>query len=50
MYAMTFPEGDHKSIEEHCLTIQALIEGSGWETEEYLNHWLNDRQGKLELN
>jgi hypothetical protein len=46
LYAKKFPEGDHKAIEEHCLTIQALIEGSGWDTDEYLNRWFSKVQGK----
>lgn len=50
MYAKTFPEGAHKSIEEHCETIQALIEGAGWDTDEYLNRWFADVQGKGMLN
>lgn len=50
MYAKTFPEGDLKAIEDHCLAIQALIEASGWDTDEYLNRWFADVDGKRMLN
>lgn len=50
MYAKTFPEGDLKAIEDHCMAIQALIEASGWDTDEYLNRWFADVDGKRMLN
>ncbi len=42
MYAKQFPKGADKQIEEHCEAIAALIEGSGWTTEEYLQRWFYD--------
>lgn len=50
MYAKTFPEGDLKAIDKHCKTIEALIEGSGWDMDEYLNRWFADVDGKHALN
>lgn len=42
MYSKTFPEGADRQIEEHCEAIRALIEGAGWTTEEYFQHWFYD--------
>ena len=39
MYDKKFDEDDTQGIEEHCRTIEALIEGSGWDLTEYQNRW-----------
>lgn len=39
MYNVKFEEHQLNEIDEHCLTIQAMIEGAGWTTEEYLQRW-----------
>jgi hypothetical protein len=39
MYAKQFEDHELKAIEKHCMTIQALIEGSGWDVDSYMQRW-----------
>jgi hypothetical protein len=39
MYAQRFEEHETEAIDRHCLAIQALIEASGWDIDEYLLRW-----------
>ena len=39
MYKVKFRDDQTKEINEHCLSIQTLIENAGWTTEEYEHRW-----------
>lgn len=46
LYAVQFPIGtSHKIIEDHCLSIQSLIEACGWTTDEYFTRQYVESQG-----
>lgn len=40
LYSVKFRDDQLKEIEDHCMKIQAMIEASGWDLDEYLQRWL----------